>query len=217
MVAVEIRNYNKMIKKNHVLNIPQLTLQGNKVYGFLGRNGSGKTMLFRAICGLIQPDSGTVKVFGKTIGKEVSFPDNLGVLIEHIGFWPHVSGVENLRFLAGIRKKIDDKAIFEALGRIGLSLSEANKKYATYSLGMKQKLAIAQAIMESPQLLVLDEPSNSLDEKAVDDLWKIISQEKARGATVLISSHHQDELALCDQLYKMIDGCIQEIEQKESK
>lgn len=213
MNAIEFKDYQKAVKRNTVLDIPSLSLSQKQIHGFWGHNGSGKTMLFRAVSGLIHPDSGYVSVFGKKIGEDCSFPDNLGLLIEHIGFWPQVSGMDNLRFLASIKSKINDNDILNALDRIGLSRESAEKKYSTYSLGMKQKLAIAQAIMERPDLLILDEPSNSLDEKSVEALWKIIHEEKANGATVLISSHHKEELTLCDCIYKVDSGTVKKIEE----
>ena len=207
---IAFRDYEKQIKKHRVLHIPAFVLEARQIHGFWGRNGSGKTMLFRAICGLIQPSAGTVTVFGETLGNEISFPRDLGLLIEQTGFWPQLSGVENLRLLAGIKGKIGDDGIYAAAERIGLSKADAERKYGAYSLGMKQKLAIAQAIMEKPALLILDEPSNSLDDAAVEALWRIIREEKDRGATVLVSSHHQSELSLCDRVYRIDGGCIQE-------
>lgn len=208
---IEIKNLSKVIKGNKVLSEITLSLEKGKIYGFLGRNGSGKTMLFRAISGLIKPTSGTISVGGKELHKDMSFPENLGLIIESPGFWPNYTVFENLKVLSEINKKITDEQIYRTLERVDLKKS-ANIKYKKLSLGMKQKLAIAQAIMEYPDLIILDEPTNSLDENTVNIVRNIILDEKKRGATILISSHNKEDIdILSDEKYKIIDGKIEKL------
>jgi len=208
MNAVEIRNLTKIIRGKVILNYINLELEQGKIYGFFGRNGSGKTMLFRAICGLIKPTSGEVVVFGKRIGIDVSFPDSLGLIIENVGLWGQWTGFQNLKFLASIKNIINDNEIRAAIKRVGLDPDD-KRPYRKYSLGMKQRLAIAQAIMERPQLIVLDEPTNSLDEEGVSLVRKILLEEKERGATILIASHIKEDIdLLCDYKFKVDDGKV---------
>ena len=203
---VEVKNYSKIIDENTVLDNINLNLEAQKIYGFYGPNGSGKTMLFRAICGLIHPSSGEVYVEGKKIGEEISFPESLGLIISNVGFWDEYSGYENLEIIADIKKIASREDIKEAMRRVGLD-PESKKLYGKYSLGMKQRLAIAQAIMEKPRLLILDEPTNALDFSGVEEIRELIAAERARGATVLISSHNQQDLEeLCDEFYRFSYG-----------
>ncbi|KML23301.1 MULTISPECIES: ATP-binding cassette domain-containing protein [Priestia] len=211
MSYIEIKNLCKNVKGNDILNNINLSLEKGKIYGFLGRNGSGKTMLFRAICGLIKPTSGEIKVDGNILHKDISFPKNLGVIIESPGFWDYLTGYENLKNLAGIKKIVTDQHIKNSIDKVGLN-SNDNLSYKKYSLGMKQRLAIAQAIMESPDLLVLDEPTNALDEDGVKLVHKILLEEKQRGATILISSHNKEDITiLSDKKFKMNEGRIEEL------
>ncbi|WKV07517.1 ATP-binding cassette domain-containing protein [Thermoanaerobacterium sp. CMT5567-10] len=208
MKAIEIRHLTKTIGGRHILRDVNLEIESGKIYGFHGRNGSGKTMLFRAICGLIKPTEGEVIVFGKRIGKDVSFPESLGLIIENVGFWNQWTGFQNLKFLASIKNIIDDEEIKNAIKRVGLDPDDI-RPYKKYSLGMKQRLGIAQVIMERPQLIVLDEPTNALDEDGVNIVRKILLEEKERGATVLIASHIKEDIdILCDYKYKVDDGKI---------
>ena len=206
MSEILLQNVNKTLSGKKVLNSIGLTLPENRIYGFYGRNGSGKTMLFRAIAGLVNADEGSlIKVFGQEIGKDTIFPADIGIIIESTGFWPHLTGFENLQFLSMISKKITNNDIKDTLLRVGLE--EYDKKYKAYSLGMKQKLAIAQAIMEKPKLIILDEPTNSLDEQSVKNVHNVLLEEKARGATILICSHHKEDiLSLSDEVYIMDEG-----------
>jgi ABC-2 type transport system ATP-binding protein len=205
MIAVEMEHVTKKLRNKTILDDISVILEEGKIYGFVGRNGSGKTMLFRAISGLLVPNSGTVKVFNATVGKDVSFPPEMGIIIENIGFWPNMTGFENLKALALIQKKIDDKEILSVLTRVGLEL-QAHNKYKSYSLGMKQKLAIAQAIMEKPRLIILDEPMNSLDEESVAAVRHLLKEENARGATILIASHNRDDInSISDEVF-LIDA-----------
>ena len=188
------------------------------IHGFSGRNASGKTMLFRAISGLITADSGMIRVFDEVIGSDVSFPSSMGLIIENIGLWNNLTGFENLKLLAGICNKIQDTDILEAIARVGLDPYD-KRRYGSYSLGMKQKLAIAQAIMEKPRLLILDEPTNGLDEESIDDFYKLLLEEKERGATCLICSHQKDDIRLfSDYVYVMDVGrCYKEEGEKKNE
>ena len=210
MTAVDIKNYTKVIKGNTILNDITLSLEAGGIYGFYGHNGSGKSMLFRAIAGLLHPTKGEVSVFGKKIGVDISFPESLGLVIESVGFWPYNTGYENLETLASIKNQIKGDDIRLALTRVGLDPDD-KRKYSKYSLGMKQRLGIAQAIMEKPQLILLDEPTNAIDEDGVDKIRSVIKEEKERGATVLIASHNSDDLTLlCSRFFKMSDGVLKE-------
>lgn len=209
MEKIILRNATKIIKGNMVLDHINLELNKGSIYGFIGANGSGKTMLFRAISGLIRLTEGEVEVFSKIIREDISFPDSIGIIIESVGFWDEYTGFENLKLLAKIKKIIGDEEIKEAILRVGLDPDD-KRTYKKYSLGMKQRLGIAQAIMEKPDILVLDEPTNALDENGVSLIRSVLLEEKNRGATILIASHNKDDISLlCDQIYKMVDGHIE--------
>ena len=176
MSVVEIEHYTKKLKGKTILSNINLTLEAGSANGFYGRNGSGKSMLFRAIAGLIHPTEGIVKVFEKKIGEDVSFPESMGLVIESAGFWPYYTGLENLKILASIKNTISDEEIRRAIERVGLDPDD-KRTYAKYSLGMKQRLGIAQAVMEKPDLILLDEPTNALDENGVKQVRTIIDEE----------------------------------------
>lgn len=206
MEAVRLVNLNKVIKKHPILKDINLSLAKGKIYGFFGRNGSGKTMLFRAISGLIKPTSGEVYVFDKKLGSDISFPESLGIIIESVGFWPQFTGFENLKILASIKSKISNEQITKAIKKVGLDPKD-KRLYSKYSLGMKQRLGIAQAIMEEPDLIILDEPTSSLDEEGVQLIRQILIEEKKRGATILIASHNKEDIdLLSDEKFKMDNG-----------
>lgn len=206
--AIVIAGATKLIKGRCVLDNVSLTLPRGGVYGFSGINGSGKTMLFRAISGLIHLTSGTVDVFGQRVGSDVSFPANLGLILENVGFWEEHTGLDNLRLLASIRGVIGNAEICTALGRVGLDPDD-RREYGAYSLGMKQRLALAQAIMEVPDLLVLDEPTNALDVDGIALVTDIIREEHARGATVLLACHNEPALeALFERQFQMAEGHV---------
>ncbi|WMJ22645.1 ATP-binding cassette domain-containing protein [Paludicola sp. MB14-C6] len=208
MITVEINDAYKEIKGNVILNHVNMQLKSGHIYGFWGKNASGKTMLFRAITGLIYLNHGEIKVFGQTIGKDTDYPNDLGLIIENIGLWNDYTGFENLKLLASINNKINDEEIKNTLSRVGLDPDD-KRKYKKYSLGMKQKLAIAQAIMEKPKLLVLDEPTNALDEESCKNVRNILVEQKERGATVLIASHNRDDIdALADEIYQVSSGKV---------
>ncbi|WP_283606854.1 ATP-binding cassette domain-containing protein [Faecalispora anaeroviscerum] len=209
MESITITQATKTLKHRLVLDHVEAQLEQGGIYGFFGPNGSGKTMLFRAICGLISLDFGSVSVFGQPVGNKV-FPKNLGLMIESIGFWNEFTGFENLKFLAAIRNKIGDGEIRQTLERVGLDPKDT-RSYKKYSLGMKQRLAIAQAIMEQPELLVLDEPTNALDEDGIAAIHQIIKEENQRGCTVLIASHNKSDLnLLCHRQFRMNEGKMSE-------
>jgi len=208
MSYINIKNYNKTIKKRPILIDINLDIEKGNIYGFLGRNGCGKTMLFRAICGLIKPSSGEVLIENKILNKDISFPQSLGVLIESPGFWSSYTGFENLKTLSLIKNTISNYEIEQTMSRVGLSPKDS-RTYKKYSLGMKQRLGIAQAIMESPELIILDEPTNSLDEQSVELVRNILLEEKKRGATILIASHNKEDIeVLADYQFIMDNGKI---------
>jgi ABC-2 type transport system ATP-binding protein len=210
MNQIIVSNANKVIRGRTVLADVSVNLEHGGIYGFFGINGSGKTMLFRAIAGLIRLDSGSIRVFGETIGKDSSFPKSLGIIIEAVGFWDEYTGFKNLKLLASIKHQIDDDDIRAALTRVGLDPDD-KRTYRKYSLGMKQRLGIAQAIMESPELLILDEPTNALDSDGLLLVFDIIKEQQQRGATILIASHNVAELeALCERRFKMCEGRLSE-------
>ena len=172
MVELKAENISKKIKKNIILNNISLYLTGGNVYGFVGRNGSGKTVLMKMILGFIKPTSGTIKVNGKQVGKEIDIPDDIGAIIETPGFLPEYSAFQNLKLMAMIRGKITSERIRETIKLVGLD-PDSKKHVGKYSLGMRQRLGIAQAIMEKPDVLLLDEPTNGLDDNTVKDFWNI--------------------------------------------
>lgn len=207
MNEIIISVISKTIKGTEILKNIDLKLRGGKIYGLYGSNGSGKTMLLRAVAGLIRIDSGSIIINGKQLHKETDFPESIGVVIENPQFWDGYTGFENLKMLASIKKQINDEAIRATLEKVGLDPGD-KKTVKKYSLGMKQKLGIAQAIMESPDIILLDEPTNALDKKSTENIRGIIAEEAARGAIVVIASHVEADLDICDIRYEMSDGEI---------
>lgn len=208
MKQIHVNNFSKKINGNYVLKNVNLTVTEGKVYGFYGRNGSGKTMLFRAISGLIYADEGSISIGNLVLHKDMQIPENIGVLIENPGFFPYLSALDNLNLLANIRKKIGKKEIFDVLNLVGLDAT-SHKKFKAFSLGMKQKLGIAQAIMENPDILILDEPTNGLDEEGIETIRSIIKKNKEANKIILLASHNKEDLTiLCDEIYKMENGEI---------
>lgn len=200
----------KTIRGREILRDVSLELHSGKVYGFVGRNGSGKTMLFRALSGLMGLTSGTVRWGDQVLKRDFAVLPNLGIVLENVGLYPNLTGLENLRYLANIRKKCTQEDLRVVLERVGLNPDD-KRTYGKYSLGMKQRLAIAQAIMEKPDVLMLDEPTNALDSEAVAQVRDIITQEKERGALVLLASHNYEDIRLLsDQVYCLASGRLRE-------
>ena len=211
--VIVIDKLTKSFKGKTVLEDVNMQLQEGRIYGIVGDNGSGKTVLLKLICGFMKPDSGTVTVNGKVIGKDADFPENTGIIIEAPGFLPNYSGMKNLEYLASIRGKIGKEQIESAMKTVGLDPS-SKLRVGKYSLGMKQRLGIAQAIMEDQQLLILDEPMNALDKDAVEEMRKLFLRFKASGKTMLIVSHNEGDIStLCDEVYEF-DGA--KIKKRES-
>lgn len=207
---IRIEKFSKTIGGNVVLSDINLSLKTGKIYGLSGENGCGKTMLMRAICGLIRGDSGTIIVNGKSIGKDTDFPDDIGVLIENPSFVPNLNAFDNLNLLSMIRGKANKGKISFYLNAVSLDPT-SRKKYRRFSLGMKQKLGIAAAFFEEPSIVILDEPFNALDEKTVEKVNDLIIQAKERGALVIVSCHNKELLEhVCDDIFSMRDGKIEE-------
>lgn len=207
---ISIKNLNKTIKGKIILEDISMELKKGGIYGLQGINGSGKTMLMRAICGLIHPTSGTIVVNGMEIGKDCSFPQSLGILIENPAFISRYTGLKNLMMLASLQDKVSEIEVREALIRVGLNPDD-KRTYRKYSLGMKQRLGVACAVMEHPDLIILDEPINSLDEEGIQLVRNLILLEKERGALIILSCHDKDELKiLSDEIYIISEGKIKE-------
>jgi len=196
----------KRIRNTLVLDNISLDMKPGTVYGFRGHNGSGKTMLMRMACGLIRTSEGMVTIDGKILGKDMDFPQKTGILIENPAFYNEYTAAKNLSLIAGIQGLISDKEIKETLSYVGLNPDD-KRIYKKFSLGMKQKLGIAAAVMEKPELLVLDEPFNALDQDGINMLTNLIVQEKERGALIMLASHDSEHLlSLSDQVYTMENG-----------
>ncbi len=206
MAQIEIKNVTKTIKHNTVIDNVSLTVNAGEITGLKGVNGSGKTMLMRLISGLILPTSGEIMINGEKLGKDITFPHSIGTLIENPAFLDNYSGFENLKLLASIQGKISDEEIREAIRAVELDPND-KKKFRKYSLGMKQRLGIAAAVMEHPDIIILDEPTNALDSDGVQMVKRILQKEKERGALILISCHDLDILKeLSDVIYLMNVG-----------
>ncbi len=205
MNIIEANNIYKTFNGTTVLNDVNLVLEKGLIYGLIGRNGSGKTVLMKIICGLLNPTSGALVVNGKiqTYGEP---PRNIGAIIENPGFLPTLNAYKNLEYLASIRNRIGKKEICIAMEKVGLSPSD-KKRVGKYSLGMKQRLGLAQAIMEDPDILVLDEPMNGLDKNGVIDMRNYLLELKSQGKTILIASHSSDDIdILCDSVFEIDQG-----------
>ena len=207
-MTITLKNVTKIIGGNTVADSVNLTLKSGTVYGLCGYNGCGKTMLMRLISGLILPTKGDIFFDEKKLGKDIDFPENMGILIENPAFLGGLSGFDNLKLLASIKGKITDDIIKKTISRVGLDPDD-KKKYRKYSLGMKQRLGIASAIMEAPELIILDEPTNALDSSGVEIVKKIIASEKKRGALITVTCHdHAILQEMCDIIYKIEHGKI---------
>lgn len=212
---IQLQNVTKKIKENTVLDNVSYTFKSGFVYGLYGQNGSGKTMLLRAISGLINLDSGSIFIDGEKLHDKIEFPPETGIVIENMELLPECSAKRNLQMLAKIKNIADEKDIIFSLERVGLD-PDSDKKVKKFSLGMKQRLNIAQAIFENQKIILLDEPTNALDEEAVQLIYKIIREEKSRGATIIVATHHKEDLKeVCDVILKIAEGKI--VEENENK
>lgn len=207
-MKIEIKNYTKIIKGSTVLDNINAVFESGKIYGLKGKNGSGKTMLMRAISGLIRPSSGEVIIENEVLGRDISFPRSIGVLIENPAFLANETGFSNLRMLADLGEGVSNEDIEAVLSELGLDPKE-KKSYKKYSLGMKQKLGIAAAVMEHPDIIILDEPINALDQDSVETVKKIIIRERDRGAVIILACHDTEELEyLSDKIVCIHEGKI---------
>lgn len=208
---IKINNLSLTIKKIEILKRLSIDFEKGKIHGLIGRNGSGKTMLMKCICGFIKPTEGEIFVAEKRIGKDCDFPESIGIIIETPGFIPYYSGYKNLKLLADLNRKIGNQTIKETMKKVGL---DPNSKLhiKKYSLGMRQRLGLAQAIMENPDLLILDEPMNGLDKDGVADMRKYLLELKEQGKTILIASHSAEDIEiLCDTVCEMDKGVLTKV------
>lgn len=205
---LEIKGLTKKFKQRTVLRDINLSLKFGNIYGFIGANGSGKSVFFKTICGFLKQDKGTVTVNGKTIGKEIDFLPSLGVVIEKPGFIENYNQFDNLKYLAQINNIIDDKKIIEVIHRVGLDINN-KEKVKTFSLGMRQRLAIAQAIMEDQKIIILDEPFNGLDKNGCNQIKNLLMELKSPDRLILLTSHIEGDIdSLSDYIFEFSDGKI---------
>lgn len=205
-MEIILENVTKTIRQTTVINNISVTWKGGMVYGLKGHNGSGKTMIMRLISGLISPSSGRILINGSELGRDFSFPPSLGLLLESPGFLGSYTGFQNLYLISQLKNKVFKDQIRDTLVRVGLDI-QANKKYRKYSLGMKQRLGLAAAIMEKPDIILLDEPTNALDSNGIHMVKQIINEERARGALIVLSCHNSRDLhELSDEIYTIENG-----------
>jgi len=205
-------NISKKIRKKNILTDINFKLYSGNIYGFVGRNGSGKTMLFRALSGLMSVDSGFISWNNKVLKQDFSVLPSLGIVLENASLYSNLTGMQNLTYLANLTGRIGMEEIREAICRVGLDPDD-RRLYGKYSLGMKQRLAIAQAVMEKPDVIMLDEPTNALDEDGVEEIRKLIVAEKERGSLILLASHNRDDIhILADHTFRMDSGRVMQQE-----
>lgn len=208
---IQVNNVTKQFKTQLVLNGISVNYEAGKIHGVIGRNGSGKTVFLRLLCGLLRPTSGTVTVGGKVLGEDVDFAPDTGIIIENPSFLTYKSGYGNLKDLAAIQNRIQKQEIVDAMNQVGLDAS-SRKRVGKYSLGMRQRLGIAQAIMEHPKLLILDEPMNGLDAQGLEDIRELLRNLRAEGTTILLASHNPDDIeTLCDTVCQIQDGALMKV------
>lgn len=206
--AICVNNVCKSFRENQILKNVSINFEENKIHGLIGRNGSGKTMLLKCICGFVPITSGEIIVNDKRIGKDTDVPKDVGIIIETPGFLPNYSGYKNLKFLASINKLIDKKDIKAVIERVGLD-PESKKWVGKYSLGMRQRLGMAQAIMENPSILLLDEPLNGIDKHGVKDMRELLIKLREEGKTIILASHSAEDIdMLCDTVSEMDSGVL---------
>ncbi|WP_230399520.1 ABC transporter ATP-binding protein [Novisyntrophococcus fermenticellae] len=209
--VVEVSNVDKSYGKTKVLNNINLKLLSGKIYGIIGRNGSGKSVLMKCICGFVHPDVGEIHVYGRKVGKDVEFAQDVGFIIESPGFLPQYSAYKNLAYFYSIKNKIDKDTIEKYIRLVGLDPHD-KKKVGKFSMGMKQRLGIAQAIMESPSLIIVDEPFNGLDISGVQEMRNLFLEMKKEGKTIILVSHNRDDInILCDEVYEMDQGVLKQM------
>lgn len=210
-MEVRVENVNLIIKKHEILKDISINFEKGRIYGLVGRNGSGKTMLMKCICGFVSVTSGEIWVRNELIGKNMDFPKNMGIIIETPGFIPYYSGMRNLKMLASLNQKIRKEKIAETMELVGLDYA-MRRHVGKYSLGMRQRLGIAQAIMENPDILILDEPMNGLDKDGVSDMRALFLNLKKQGKTMIIASHNAEDIdVLCDHVWEMDKGVATQI------
>lgn len=205
---IVIDNVSKTLKGNKVLDNIDYVFEDGKIYGLFGRNGCGKTMFLRMVAGLIIPDEGTVTIDGKVLQKDISFPESTGIVIEHMEMLPEYSAYDNLKILAKINKIASDEDIIKVIQDVGLD-PYSKKKVRKFSLGMKQRLNIAQAIFENQKIILLDEPTNAIDEDGIQLIYKKLKELRADGATIIMATHNKEDIEeLCDEIIKIDGGRI---------
>ena len=211
MSLIELRNVSKSFKGLSLFENLSVSFEKGKIYGIVGHNGSGKSVLFKMMCGFVFPDQGSVIVNGEELGKNKRFPENFGIIIDKPGYLGDKTGFENLRYLADIQNKISDEKIKEILEKVGLSHT-IMQKVKNYSLGMKQKLAIAQAIMEDQEILLLDEPFNGLDVDSVENLRDLLKSLNNQGKTIFLTSHNNEDIdILCDHVFRVRNYSLEQL------
>lgn len=208
IILIVIDNVSKTLKGNKVLDHIDYVFEEGKIYGLFGRNGCGKTMFLRMIAGLIIPDEGTVTIDGKVLHKNISFPESTGIVIEHMEMLPEYSAYDNLKILAKINKIVNDEDIIKVMQDVGLD-PYSKKKVRKYSLGMKQRLNIAQAIFENQKIILLDEPTNAIDEDGIQLIYEKLKELRADGATIIMATHNKEDIEeLCDEIIRIDGGRI---------
>ena len=209
-MKIEFKNVNKKFKKTPILKNVNLEFENGKIYGLIGRNGSGKSVFLKLLCGFYEPTEGQIYFDNVDLKKSGLFPPSTRSLIEKPNFLPYLTGFENLKLLANIQKKISDEKIIEVLNKVNLT-NDINKKYCEYSLGMKQKLGIAQVLMEDPEVIVLDEPFNGIEDETAKKIRKILLEEKKKNKIIIIASHIKEDIEeLADIVFKVDNGEILE-------
>lgn len=208
MDAITVINVTKILKGKHVLDNVSLHIPEHSITGIIGRNGSGKSMLFKAISGLMPINKGSIFVLGKPVGRNGAFPADIGILIEHPGFMPQYSAYRNLQMLAEIKGRINENDIISIMTEFGLDPKD-RRPAKKYSLGMKQKIGIIQAIMERPRIVLLDEPTNNLDQESIIIMRTMLMRLREQGSTILLCSHNMEDISsICDKSYAMEEGQI---------
>jgi ABC-2 type transport system ATP-binding protein len=211
MIVVNVNSLSLTISKKSILSNVNVEFEAGKIHGLIGRNGSGKTMLMKCICGFMHPTSGEINVNGKCIGKDCDFPDSVGIIIETPGFIPYYSGYKNLKLLADLNRVISGEQVKKSMEMVGLD-PDLRLSVRKYSLGMRQRLGLAQAVMENPDILILDEPMNGLDKEGVSDMREYLKTFRESGKTILIASHSSEDISLlCDTVCEMDKGELSKV------